>query len=86
MRQLVPLQSKISRHLALQEMVGHRYLSRDELAQESQWSDGTRIAVNFSDAPYDDGDIQLPPKGFRVLGGPGLGTLSGSVRHRIEID
>ena len=58
----------------------------DEFAQETWWSDGTRITVNFSDTPYDDGEVELPSKAFLVVGSPSLGTLSGSIREAIQID
>jgi len=86
MRQIVPMQTKLSEHLALQEMVGHRYLSEDELVQESAWSDGTRICVNFSDTAFDNGQVSLPAKGFLVAGPVALGTWRGSIREKISVE
>ena len=62
------------------------YLSADEFVQRSEWSDGTSIAVNFSDATYDDGEIVLPPRGFLVEDSPALGSVRGSIQEKVDID
>jgi hypothetical protein len=48
-------------------MTGHRVLSADRKVQESRFSDGTVVTVNFGDEPFElpDGET-LPARGHRV--------------------
>jgi hypothetical protein len=83
--QIGPIHSRLSESLAYEEMTGHRYLSPNRLVQETLWSDGTRIAVNFDDSAFEAPGWILPAKGFAVAGSPKLGTMKGSLRQDLRV-
>ena len=43
---------KVAEALADKEMVSHQFLTGDRMVQETRWSDGTRIVVNFGTNDY----------------------------------
>lgn len=43
---------KINEALASQEMIQHRFRTPDRLVQETEWSDGTQVVVNFGTNDY----------------------------------
>ncbi len=49
------------------EMTFHRFLSDDRKLQESVFSNGTRIVVNFSEESRRTSDIEIPAMSFRVI-------------------
>jgi hypothetical protein len=55
------------RRLACDEMLSHVFVTADRSVQETTWRSGTRIFVNFGDAPYKlrNGD-ELAPLSSRV--------------------
>ncbi|MBR1920982.1 MAG: hypothetical protein IJ829_03125 [Kiritimatiellae bacterium] len=59
--------SPVARATGYSEMTDHRILSPDRAVQESRFADGTRVTVNFGDAPFalTDGET-LPPRSHRV--------------------
>ena len=59
--------SPVARATGYSEMTGHRVLSADRKVQESRFSDGTVVTVNFGDEPFElpDGET-LPARGHRV--------------------
>ena len=59
--------SPVARATGYSEMTGHRVLSADRKVQESRFSDGTVVTVNFGDEPFvlPDGET-LPARGHRV--------------------
>ena len=60
--------SPVARATGYSEMTGHRILSDDRRVQESRFSDGTVVAVNFGDAPFTLPDgFRLPARSHRVL-------------------
>ena len=56
------------RDVGYSEMTDHRFLTPDRNVQQTHFSNGTTITVNFGDAPYtmESGDI-LKPSGFKVI-------------------
>jgi hypothetical protein len=49
------------------EMIRHKYLTSDRNVQETQFSNGTRITVNFSDKPYlTEKGITVKPSGYLI--------------------
>ena len=46
--------------IGFDEMTDHRFLSKDRLVQETRFSSGQAVVVNFRSAVWDD------PRGFRV--------------------
>lgn len=64
-------------------MTDHRYLSADHMVQTTEFGDGTRVWVNFGLTTFGDGDLTIPPKGFR-LSVPGEPVKVGTVARRIE--
>jgi|GEM_PF-1950142 len=47
-------------------MVDHHYLSDDYMVQRSEFSDGTKVWVNFGITTYESESLSIPPKGFRL--------------------
>jgi hypothetical protein len=50
------------------EMIDHRFLLPDRSVQQSAFSNGIKVVVNFGDKPYtlDDG-IKIDPLGFHII-------------------
>jgi hypothetical protein len=48
------------------EMVSHRFVSDDHKVQETVFSSGKKVIVNFGETAYDFGKKNLPAKGFIV--------------------
>jgi hypothetical protein len=84
-KRILPLLSKLSRSLGHERMTNHEYLSEDYYVQMSEWSDGTQIYVNFSDADYQKDSIHVPPRGFYIRGAP-VGELQGRLESRLVIE
>ena len=59
--------SPVARATGYSEMTDHRVLSADRTVQESRFSNGTVVTVNFGDAPFvlSDGS-SLPARAYRV--------------------
>ena len=59
--------SPVARATGYSEMTDHRVLSADRTVQESRFSNGTVVTVNFGDAPFvlSDG-TSLPARAYRV--------------------
>lgn len=47
-------------------MNDHHILTVDHMVQKSEFSDGTRVWVNFGITSYQNDEFSLPPKGFRL--------------------
>jgi len=56
--------------IGMAEMLGHQCLTEDRLVQETTWSTGDRVVVNFGTARHllDDG-TEVPPMGFHLVRG-----------------
>ena len=58
--------------VAFEQMTSHEFLSEDSAVQRTRFSNGTVVAVNFSDEPraYNAGkcDVVLAPRGFHIHG------------------
>ena len=58
------------RDVGYSEMTDHRFLTPDRAVQQTAFANGTRITVNFGNAPYQLSDgITLPPMGKHVAKG-----------------
>jgi len=64
-------------------MTDHQFITVDRMVQGSVFSDGTEIWVNFGIISYNNGAVQLPPKGFRVKFSDGR-IRGGVVSRHIE--
>lgn len=49
------------------EMTNHRYLDPAGLVEQTEFSSGASIVVNFGDAPYDHEGRAVPPQGHVIL-------------------
>ncbi len=56
----------VVRQVGYEEMVSHRFLTADHTVQRTEFSDGTRVTVNFGKRPYEDDDGVVEPGGFRA--------------------
>jgi len=55
------------RDLGYNEMTGHRFLTPDRGVQQTTFANGTRITVNFGNAPYQlSSGITVSPLGYHV--------------------
>ncbi|MDO5113240.1 MAG: glycoside hydrolase, partial [Planctomycetia bacterium] len=54
--------SLTARKTCFEEMLSFNYLTSDKQVQQTQFSDGTVVTVNFSDQTFDG----IEPKGFRI--------------------
>jgi hypothetical protein len=48
------------------EMVDHCYLTDDFLVEQTEWSSGPAVAVNFSDEDRTVDGVQVPARGYVV--------------------
>jgi len=53
--------------IAYDEMLSHRFVSSDHKVQESVFSSGKRVIVNFGDTEYQYGELIIKPKSFLTL-------------------
>ncbi|AIE84971.1 glycoside hydrolase [Fimbriimonas ginsengisoli] len=60
--------AKIHEALADKEMVSHRFLTPDRDVQETRWSDGTRVVVNFGSTKFLEGSYTIPRFGWIAKG------------------
>lgn len=49
------------------EMVSHRFVTADHKVQETQFSSGKRIMINFGDTDFIDGEVIVPKRGYLEL-------------------
>ncbi len=49
------------------ELLSHRFISTDRKVQESVFSSGKKVVVNFGDADYKIKDKTIPARGFAIL-------------------
>ena len=57
----------VPRETGYAEMLSHRWLSQDHAVQETQFSNGVCVTVNFGDTPYAmENGRQLQPLGYHV--------------------
>ena len=57
----------VARATGFSEMVDHRFLAGDRSVQETEFSDGTMVTVNFSSKPFRCGDgYEIPAYEYRV--------------------
>ncbi|MCX7014485.1 MAG: hypothetical protein NTW86_18365, partial [Candidatus Sumerlaeota bacterium] len=52
--------------IAFAEMIGHRALTPDRSVQESRFSNGWRVVVNFGDKPHENKGESVAPMGYRT--------------------
>ena len=62
MRQLLAMQI-----IGYDELVSHRFITPDHKVQESVFSSGNKIVVNFGDSDYSFGGKNIKAKGFLIL-------------------
>jgi len=69
------------RRLAFDELTSHRFLTPDYLVQQTNFSSGVEVTVNYGEFPYKMEDAaELPAYGYRVKdGAPGGHSFSGRV-------
>ena len=73
------------RRLAFDELMSHRFLTLDYKVQQTVYSSGVRVTVNYGEFPFkmEDG-TELPPYGYRVEDNvPGGHSFSGRVRIEV---
>jgi hypothetical protein len=69
--------------IALEELQDHRVLTSDFLVQESSFSGGTKVVVNFGPEVYlYEEKIQVPARGFRLMYPDN--TITGSVEIKLS--
>ena len=54
------------REVGYSEMTDHRFLTPDRSVQQTAFANGTRVTVNFGNAPYLSDGRTLSPMGYRV--------------------
>jgi hypothetical protein len=79
MGQIAPVQSRISRSLALVEMTDHKLLEGSGMVQKTVWANDTEIYVNFRDQEFRQGGLTLAPKSFFLTGSPDLAEMRGAM-------
>ncbi len=52
--------------IAYDEMVSHRFVNEDHTVQESTFSSGKKVVVNFGDQAYKHNDLVIEPRGFAI--------------------
>ena len=57
----------VLRAVGYDEMTDHRFLNADRSLQESCFSSGARILVNFSSAAINHDGVDVPAEGFVML-------------------
>jgi hypothetical protein len=63
--------SSITRNTAFEEMTSHRFLSDDRKIQQTEFSNGWKITVNFDTMAHQSGSVLLAKKGFYASDGQG---------------
>jgi hypothetical protein len=58
--------SSVVKQVGYDEMMSHRFVSDDHKVQESVYSSGKKVIVNFGETAYHFGKKNLPAKGFIV--------------------
>jgi hypothetical protein len=58
--------TSVIKQVGYDEMVSHRFVSDDHKVQETVFSSGKKVIVNFGETAYDFGKKNLPAKGFIV--------------------
>jgi len=61
--------SSITRNVAFEEMTKHSFLSTDKMIQQTEFSNGWKVTVNFDKVPYPFESRQLAAKGFYASDG-----------------
>jgi len=82
-RETYDLLGRLHEQTAHAAMTDHQFITVDRMVQGSVFSDGTEIWVNFGIISYNNGAVQLPPKGFRVKFSDGR-IRGGVVSRHIE--
>jgi hypothetical protein len=75
----------LHKQTAFEDLVDHAYLSPDFLVQTSTFGDGTRVTVNMGPTPFKNGDVDMPPYGFRIVCPDGKVT-AGRFQHQAVVD
>jgi hypothetical protein len=55
------------RAIALDELVDHQYLTDDRTVQQTAWSSGRSVVVNFGEEPFKLHGIDLAPRSYRIV-------------------
>jgi len=61
--------SSITRNVAFDEMTKHSFLSTDKMIQQTEFSNGWKVTVNFDKVPHSIDSRQLAAKGFYASDG-----------------
>jgi hypothetical protein len=49
------------------EMTEHRFLSEDAAVEETRFSNGRSIIVNFSRELWSKGNLEVPAQGYKIV-------------------
>ncbi len=67
LREALPV-AQLHERTALHPMLSHEYLDDAGAVSRTVYADGTEVAVNASEKPFDDRDLRLDPSSYRVDG------------------
>jgi len=56
------------RSVSTAAMTGHKFLSSDSVVEQTWFSNGHSIIVNFSGVPWKNDGVEVPPRSYRILG------------------
>lgn len=83
-RQSHQLLGGLHRKTAFHELLTHDFLTDDFAVQQSAFSDGTQVIVNYGITTYHGADFAVPPKGFRIRS-EGEPAVTGGFNRLAEI-
>lgn len=61
--------TEVTRAVGAQEMTEHRFLSADGNVQTTRFANGAEVYVNFGNAPFAYGELQIPAQGYLLVNG-----------------
>jgi len=67
LKEIFKVASRLHREICFDEMVNHRFLTEDYLVQESEFSSGVKVIVNFGGKEYVSAEGRIEPMGYLII-------------------